>query len=228
MTTPRRDFLGWLGASALMTGVAAPLSAAAPALTSPDDAPRALPDSKWDVSWTDRVKGKYRTVFDSPELSDGAALFRAVMWQDQYNEVYGTDASTMSAVIVFRHAGIPLIMNDAYWATYEVGKEHKLRTPQGKKWAVANPIRTSAPGTPPKYAKYNLESFLASGGIVLACNLAFQDIVGHVRAKEKGLSAEDATKRAKEMIIPGVILQPSGVFAVLRAQEAGCGYFLAS
>lgn len=227
MITPRRDFLGWLGASALMTGAAAPLSAAVPPPRSSDDALRALPDSKWDVSWTDRVKGKYRTVFDSPELSEGAALFRAIMWQDQYNEVYGTEPSAMSPVVVFRHNGISLIMNDAYWANYEVGKEHKLRTPQGKKWAVANPIRTSAPGTPPKYAKYNLESFLASGGIVLACNLAFQDVVGHVRQKDK-LNAEEATKRAKEMIIPGVILQPSGVFAVLRAQEAGCGYFLAS
>ena len=29
-------------------------------------------------------------------------------------------------------------------------------------------------------------------------------------------------------VLPGVILQPSGVFATLRAQEAGCQYLLAS
>jgi intracellular sulfur oxidation DsrE/DsrF family protein len=29
-------------------------------------------------------------------------------------------------------------------------------------------------------------------------------------------------------VVPGVILQPSGVFGVLRAQEAGCNYILAS
>jgi hypothetical protein len=29
-------------------------------------------------------------------------------------------------------------------------------------------------------------------------------------------------------IVPGITLQPSGVFAVTRAEEAGCTYFLAS
>jgi hypothetical protein len=26
-------------------------------------------------------------------------------------------------------------------------------------------------------------------------------------------------------VLPGVILQPTGVYAVLRAQEAGCAFF---
>ena len=38
--------------------------------------------------------------------------------------------------------------------------------------------------------------------------------------------------KAREMalrhVVPGVLLQPSGVFAVLRAQEAGCQYLMAS
>jgi intracellular sulfur oxidation DsrE/DsrF family protein len=29
-------------------------------------------------------------------------------------------------------------------------------------------------------------------------------------------------------VVPGVIPEPSGVFEVLRAQEAGCSYILAS
>jgi intracellular sulfur oxidation DsrE/DsrF family protein len=33
---------------------------------------------------------------------------------------------------------------------------------------------------------------------------------------------------ALKHLLPGVTLQPSGVFAVLRAQEAGCQYLLAS
>lgn len=37
-----------------------------------------------------------------------------------------------------------------------------------------------------------------------------------------------ARARAKEMLIPGVILQPNGIFAALRAQEAGCAYVMAS
>ena len=37
-----------------------------------------------------------------------------------------------------------------------------------------------------------------------------------------------ARTRALSLLIPGVTLQPSGVFAALRAQEAGCRYLLAS
>jgi hypothetical protein len=223
MTNPRRDFLGWLGASALLSTTASPLSAS----PAGPEAPRAL-DSKWDMSWTDKLTGKYRAVFDSPEVSEGAALFRAVIWQDHHAEVYGTDLKTMNSVIVFRHAAISLVMNDAYWANYDVGKSTKLKTPEGKKWAVANPIRSSPADTPPKWAKYNLESFIASGGIVLACNLAFGDVVSAFQDKEKIKVRADARKRALEHLIPGVILQPSGVFGALRAQEAGCHYILAS
>ena len=222
MPNARRDFLGWLGASALLSTTASPLSASA----AETNAPRAL-DTKFDMSWTDKLTGKYRAVFDSPEVSEGAALFRAVIWQDQYAEVYGTDPKTMNPVLVFRHEAISLVMNDEYWAKFEAGKAAKLKTPEGKKWAVANPIRVSAPGTPPKWAKYNLESFIASGGIVLACNLAFGDVVGAFMKEEK-LERDEARKRALAHLIPGVILQPSGVFGALRAQEGGCHYILAS
>jgi len=29
-------------------------------------------------------------------------------------------------------------------------------------------------------------------------------------------------------LVPGVMIQPSGIFAVIRAQEAGCAYVRAS
>jgi hypothetical protein len=46
--------------------------------------------------------------------------------------------------------------------------------------------------------------------------------------KEDKLSKDEATTRAKEHLIPGVIIQPSGFFAVLKAQEEGCNYMLGS
>jgi hypothetical protein len=33
---------------------------------------------------------------------------------------------------------------------------------------------------------------------------------------------------AKQHLLPGVILQPSGFFAVLKAQDEGCKYMLGS
>lgn len=220
MTTPRRDFLSWLGVSGAF--------AALPTLpTSAHGAPYLPVSDKWDMSWCDRITGKVRAVFDSPAIAEGAAMFRAQVWRDEHKEVYDTPAADTSAVIVFRHEGIPLVMNDAFWSRFELGKDLKLRDAKGKKWAKINPIASAPPGMPPKYLNYNLPAFIASGGIVLACNFAFGDMVTRFQDADK-LSREDARKRALEHLIPGVILQPSGVFAALRAQQAGCSYLMAS
>lgn len=230
MSTPRRDFLGWLGASTLFAAAGAPL-AAAPLAAAPRRGPSPGPQpvsSEWEMGWVDRLTGKYRAVFDGPAVSEGDVLFRAVMWRKQHNEVYKTDPADLNAVVVIRHEAIPLAMNDEYWATYGVGKETKMKDPKTKKWMTVNPIRATPPDTPPRWADYSLERFLEQGGIVLACNIAFGMIVHNVATKEKLKDRDAAVARAKTMLIPGIVLQPSGVFAVLRAQEAGCNYILAS
>jgi hypothetical protein len=222
MTTHRRDFLGWLGASGVMA--AAGLPATLHATT--DTLPRPV-DDKWDMSWCDRVTGKVRAVFDSPEVSEGAGFWRAQLWRVQHVAVYGGAVTDASSVLVIRHEAIPLAMNDAYWARFEIGKELKLRDENGKKWAKANMIASAPPNAKGDAAMFNIPAFINSGGIVLACNLAFSDPVARYMKEDK-LSKEDARKRAIENLIPGVILQPSGVFAVQRAQQAGCHYMLAS
>ncbi len=62
---------------------------------------------------------------------------------------------------------------------------------------------------------------------MLGCNWAFGMVVGRIREHEK-LDGAAARARALELIIPGVILQPNGIFGALRAQEAGCRYVMAS
>ena len=222
MTTPRRDFLGWLGASGAFAATGLP------SLSSMTHEFHAPPVSdKWDMSWCDRVTGKVRAVFDSPMVSEGAGMFRAELWREQHAEVYGAPMSDMSAVLVIRHEAIPLVMNDAYWQRFDVGKALKLKDANDKKWTKINPIGSLVPGTPDKFAGYNIPAFIGSGGIVLACNLAFGKVVATFE-KEDRLSKEDARKRALEHLIPGVILQPSGGFAALRAQQVGCNYLMAS
>jgi hypothetical protein len=218
----RRRFLSLLGGAGVVA--ASPLTAEAEARDTSHPGPIA---ETWNVAWADRVQGaKYRAVFDSPELSEGAALFRAIGWCDQYKEVYGVARSEMAPVMVIRHNGIPLIMNDEFWKRFKIGKGVKVKDMKGK-WAEANPIRVAAPDTPPAYAHMNLEAFMRDGGTILACNWAFSEMVARFRTAEK-LDANQARERALAHVIPGVILQPSGVFATLRAQEAGCQYILAS
>jgi hypothetical protein len=220
MSIRRRDFLSSFGTASF--AAALPLTKGeVEALAAPAKA-----DSPWDVSWVDRIKGKYRAVFDSPGFSDGAALFRSVIWAQQYKDVYGATPAEMSTVLVIRHAGIVLAMNNEFWQTYELGKKKKLKD-QKNKFIERNPIAGAAPGTPAQFADMTIPKFIENGGIVLACNMAFMDPVSIVEKQEK-LKHDEAEKKARTYLLPGVILQPSGVFAVLRAQEAGCNYILGS
>lgn len=224
MQNPRRRFLALLGTGSLAGSIGFPVTVSADAI---EETPHPKPVSDaWDMSWTERLTGKYRAVFDSPEAAEGSALYRAVAWCDMYKEVYGAERQEMSPVVVIRHSAIPLIMGNAYWERFDAGKQLKIKDSKGK-WTKTNPISRGAEDATANGAKYKLESFVESGGIVLACNWAFGMIVSKVREKDK-LEAAEARVRAEELMLPGVILQPNGIFAALRAQEAGCRYILAS
>jgi hypothetical protein len=220
MQIQRRLFLGSVGASALATSVPSQAAAAAPA--------GAAAGNTWDLSWADRVTAKHRAVFDSPEFSGGAGLLRAVVWKHQYKEVYGTAPEDMNAVLVLRAEGIWLAMSDAFWKDYEVGEKQGFKRRDTGAFHTANPIASAPAQAKPDAVDNTLPAFLAAGNIVLACNLAFGAVVGLVKKTDKLATDDEARRKALAGLLPGVILQPSGVFAALRAQEAGCSYILAS
>lgn len=221
MTTPRRDFLGWMGATALagtapalMIGAPLPMRSAAP--------PGAPPRSDWDMSWVRRLDGQRKLVFDAPALAEGDPLLRAHVIARQYAEVFGTPVSRQSRVLILRHLGIHFAMNDAYWARFDVGGETGFVDAAGIGLRV-NPVRAAREDVPEPFRDLTLEEFQRSGGIVLACHLALQHYVAS-RYAATGLSADAALEAAMADVLPGVVMQPSGVFAVAVAQEAGCAY----
>jgi hypothetical protein len=188
--------------------------------------PAAVPDT-FDMSWTDRITGRYKAVFDSPNHADGAALYRAVSWIDQYKQVYNTERTELSPVLVLRHYGFFFAMNSEYWTQYEVGKMLKMRDERGRKWAKTNPLSVPDAAAPENRRKFSLEGFMANGGTVLVCNWSFGGATATI-AKQDGLARDAAQVRARSLLLPGMILQPNGIFAALRAQEAGCRYIDAS
>jgi hypothetical protein len=215
MTTPRRDFLGAVGLAAL--GLPA-LAHASP--------PPALPPhagaSEWDLSWTARVTGKVRVVFDIPEAAHGSDFYRAVRTREQLKEVYGLPDAEVSPVVVFRHNAIDFVMNDAYWARFEVGKELELETRHDSgTYFTSNPIATNPADVPEGNIPYAMDAFQRSGGVILACHLAFGKVIGKFRRADS-LTREAATEVAKAHLLPGVILLPTGLVALVAAQQAGC------
>ena len=225
MSIDRRDFVGRLAAGALLAGVPLPIDASVRALSQTQREHA----EEWDVSWVKRLTGKYRAVFDVPEIDSGYGVWRASIWARQYQEVLGAKPNELSAVVVLRHNGIQLAMQQAYWDKYAIGKEKNVLHPITQQGTDRNPVLlTSSRGeVPAMFDDAALDRFIARGGIALACNLALQDVVESIQKKEN-ISAEDARKQAIAFLVPGVILQPSGVFAALHAQDAGCKYLRAS
>jgi hypothetical protein len=231
MDSTRRDFLGRMAAGAAVLGVA-PFSAVAAAsdLRALDPATVARQQGqKWDLSWIGRITGKHKAVFDVPEVESGYGVWRASIWVKQYGDVLGVPARDMTPVLVLRHNAIALAMQQSYWDKYGVGKKKSVTHPITLEPTDRNPalLNAKAGDIPEMFTGVSLGEYVARGGIALACDLALQDCVGTIQSTD-GVSPEEARKRALAYMVPGVILQPSGVFAALRAQDAGCTYLRAS
>ena len=164
-----------------------------------------------------------------PEVESGYGVWRATIWQRQYQDVLGIAPKDLSAAVVLRHNGIVLAMQQAFWDKYGIGKAKNVLHPVTQQPTTKNPVLLSSAGgdLPAQFDPMALDKFMARGGIALACNLAFQDCVELIKSKE-GANDADARKQALTYLVPGVIMQPSGVFAAIRAQEAGATYLRAS
>ena len=226
MSTTRREFLDRLvlgaatatGAAAL-AGLPVPLHAAVASSTATD----------WDVRWPARLTGKRRTLLDVPEIESGYGVWRASIWAQQYQQVLGVPARDMSTVLVLRHNGIVLALQQPFWDEHGIGRLKSVTHPVTQQPTDRNPaLMSSAEGdVPADYDGFALDRLLARGTVVLACDLALHDVAQHVQ-KQASVSADEARRRTLAALVPGVIVQPSGVFAVLRAQKAGCMYVRAS
>jgi len=156
-------------------------------------------------------------------------VWRASIWGNQYKDVLKIDPKDMSSVVVLRHNAIVLAMQQPFWDKYELAKANKVIHPVTQQETDRNPVllSSSRKEVPESLDAVALDKYIARGGIVLACNLAFDDMVSAVSKKDGG-TPEAARKTALAGLVPGVIMQPSGVFAALHAQDAGCKYLRAS
>jgi hypothetical protein len=231
--TPRRDFLAQLAAAGLATAGLSTLGCAAHAQAAPGIGGAGAP--KFDDSWTERVRAaRHKAVFDAPEVQEGLGIWQAWLFRHGYQEAMGAaEAQAALPVVVLRHRATVLAVDDALWAKYKIGAARKIDDPATEKPAVRNPYarpRPDAPAPAPRMARIlggepepTVEGLIKAGAVVLVCNLALGQIVADV-ARQSGQSEDQARAEVVAALIPGAILQPSGVYAVLRAQEAGCVY----
>jgi hypothetical protein len=213
-TTGRRGFLGGIAAVAAAAG----LSGVVPSRLAAEDAPGARSlDAALDA-WFGRIKGKHRMIFDAPEPNSGLVA----IWPRVYiNSMQATYPGTTTAVVILRHAAIPLAMNDALWAKYGLGEMFGIK--DGDAPATHNPYATIT-GFP--ISGLGIVELLKSGVLVGACDVALT-IYSSGAAKKMGLAPDAVKKEWIAGLFPGVQVVPSGVLGVARSQELGCAYCFA-
>ncbi len=234
--TPRREFIGQLTASAIVlaTGACAQPLAATQSAATPAPPPRPITPPApvhWDDSWFGRLTAKHKAVFDSPGIEEGAALSHATGYITGMRDAVAAGPTDVQTVLVIRHQAIPMIFNDAMWEKYELGKELKIKDDDDK-WAIRNPYATPTPpkagarARPTGNATRPQSTFMwlaANGHILLGCDRATHGYAGVISRKTKA-NSQTVYEELKANLVPGVILQPTGVYAVHRAQEAGCTF----
>ena len=215
----RRGFLGTLAASTaagLVSLTPLSLEAATKTRRTPENAADAVFET-----WLNRITGKHKMLFDAPEVNSGMPVVWPRVWLNGNNENYGTKDTDNSAVIVLRHAAIPIAMQDAVWAKYKLGEMFNIK--DGDAAATRNVFAKQMPLPLPGTGT---EQLLASGAQVGVCNVAMT-IYSGVAAKKMGMDPAAVKAEWVAGLIPGVQVVPSGVLAVARAQEKGCSYCFA-
>lgn len=229
--TPRRTFLGQIAATAVLAGTAGTIATPAEALASgPVGRTTRRSAPPFDDSWTAKVQAaKHRAVFDSPEVSDGSVADQAYVFMGDYKKMYDAADADLAAVLVMRHMGVVLAFNDHLWDRYELGKQSKVKDPTTGKAARRNPLEHAAEDD--KYALVSPDGTLSAlrqrGAILLACNRATMYFAS-MMAKKTKQPLDQVKSEFRANLVDGVLLQPSGIFAVLRAQEAGATYMRSS
>jgi hypothetical protein len=226
MTSNRREFIERLGATAMLGVVPA---STLRAIEFPNE-PVAQGTAQWDFSWTNALKGKkHKALFDCAEVENGYGVWRASVWEAQYQEAFGAKAADIKTVLVLRHNALVLGFNQDLWDQAKIGATDKVSHPVTLQATDRNPaLLTSARNeVPAMFDAFALPNFISRGGVVLACNLALQFFVAGWAARA-GITQEEAMQRAKASFLKGVTLMPSGVMACMKAQEEGCHYVKAS
>jgi len=217
-SSPRRSFLARLAAGTTALGLSAilPATACAAEKTAADASDSTSTEPS---QWPGTIKTKHKMLVDAFAINEGFPLAFAYTFMLPYGPA---NPSPATAVVVLRHAGFPIALNDAVWAKYKIGKAMNVIDPATKAPSDHNPFFNAKPGSLP-LDDMAVDKLMARGTMFGACNVALHFLSAKF-ASAGGVTPDVALKEWTAGIIPGITIIPSGTWGVNRAQELGCSY----
>lgn len=213
--TRRREFLARMGVAAATLAIdPSELRAASAAGSS----------GPWDTSWLDRLAtAKYRVVFNANVIDDGAVFGYVATFLDDFHEVHNTTPVEARPVVVFRRLGTSMALNDRMWDRYAIGANSNIKDPATGAPARRNVFWRSGSATGNSASK--IETMHQRGMISLVCNVSLGSIGRSFAEQTKG-DVEEVQAEVRANLVPGAVRVPSGIYALIRAQNAGCAFML--
>lgn len=175
--------------------------------------------------WFKKIKGTHRITYDGSTPHDGFPIIWTWAYYLTNNET-GTLDSDMTAVCVLRHSAIPYAMNSSLWEKYKFGEVFELKDNNTQMPSLRNTVYEPMDGDFPLPGIDGIKKMQERGAMFCVCNLAIK-VYSSVVASQMGLDANTVYKDWVDGVLPGIQLVPSGVWALGRAQENGCGYIFA-
>ncbi len=213
--TNRRKFLG------AFTSLAATLGfSAIPSVVGSN--PKASPVIQDSLEeWFNTLTGKHKMVFDATSTNDGLPIVYAFNFMSTNNNT-GTPDDQLSVLVVLRSKAIVLALNNAAWSKFKLGRMFKIIDYATNAPSERNLYWETKEGEMPQ-AGMSIKELQERGVKFCVCETAIT-LTSSQFAKSKGLDQSLVKKEWISSLLPGIQVVPSGVWALGRAQEHGCGY----
>lgn len=169
-------------------------------------------------AWMKGMKGKHKQIFHAIR-AEVQPMLMAKNFLDAYEESYAAKPGQINVAIGFHGGALSFGFSDAIWNKYAIGKSSDVTDPATKEPALRNVFATGS--------DLSIDTLQKRGVVFLMCNTALRlrtkAMAASLNVPYDTLYAELSGGR-----LPGVVLIPSLVVTLNRAQEQGFTYVRAS
>jgi intracellular sulfur oxidation DsrE/DsrF family protein len=174
---------------------------------------------------------RHKQVIAAPRIAGGQALRYAGNGLNAFQFAFGEGAGSMHIACVFYGPSLLFVANDALWGRYALfdvldrandALPTFVHTPQNPFLHARSSLRASDARDDMHgfYHDFTVEALSRRGVTWMVCNNALQELTREIAAAQK-TAPETVYADFRRNFVPGALVVPAGVAAIVLAQEAG-------